>query len=319
MLLCVCLNPAVDVTYRLDTPLVPGTSHRVAAVHERAGGKALNVARVAGRLGLPATVLAPVGGDTGEAIRSGLAAAGLPGVLVPIAEPSRRTLAVADPLEATMLNEAGPVLGAAEWQAVREQFELRLSSADLVVLAGSLPPGVPLDAYRVLTDLAARHGVPTIVDAEGEPLRLALAARPWLVKPNRQELAGVTAGAPRSVAEIVAAGHELRRLGAANVVVSNGAEGLVAITQDGVWRAVGPQVTGNPTGAGDALVASLAAGFLHDQPWPERLRDGVARSAAAVAAPVAGELDLATADRLAPAVQVELLPSAPEPASKLEY
>jgi tagatose 6-phosphate kinase len=290
VLLSVCLNPAIDVTYRLDTAVVPGRSHRVASVRERAGGKGLNVARVARQLGLPVTVL----------------------VLIGLAEPSRRTLAIVDPHDAMLFNESGPRVGPDEWAGLLTRFGEALTGTALVTLSGSLPPGIPPDAYRTMTSLANDRGIPVIVDAEGEPLKLALEAKPFLVKPNLAELRTITSGALDSLAQITAAGREVRRLGARNVVISCGTEGLVAVTEDGEWRVVSPQVvTGNPTGAGDALVATLAAGIIRNDPWPARLRDGVARSAAAVASDLAGEIDLATWASIEPGVVVERLADEP--------
>ena len=328
MLLCVCLNPAIDVTYRLAGPVAPGQSQRVTSVRERAGGKGINVARVAKQLDLPALVLAPVGGVTGASLRADLEASGIPGSLIEILGPTRRTLAVVDPQEATLFNEPGPKITAGEWTALLDRFDNLLNgtwfsenggtitangtekSIALVALSGSLPPGIPLDAYRTLTQRAHERGIPVMVDAEGEPLTLALEANPYLVKPNLAELGTIVGGPLDSVARIAAAGHAVRRLGARNVVVSCGADGLIAITEDGDWRASGPAVPGgNPTGAGDALVATLAAGTIRNLAWGGRLRDGVARSAAAVSSPLAGQFDPATSARLAPDVVLEELNS----------
>lgn len=308
MLLSVCLNPAVDVTYRLDSSVVPGKSHRVKEVREQAGGKGINVARVLQQLDVPVMILAPVGGATGARIRSELTLASLPARLVEIAEPTRRTLAVVDPDDATVFNEPGPMLGPVEWKSLLEEYQSLLNDATLVVLSGSLPPGIPPEGYRILAELAGARGRPSIVDAEGAPLRLALDAKPYLVKPNLAELETIVGGRLSSTSEILAAGLEVRRLGARNVVISCGADGLVAVTEEGNWRAVSPEVVrGNPTGAGDALVAALAAGTGRDQPWPGKLRDGVSVSAAAVASPVAGRVEATAWARLLRGVVIEEL------------
>ena len=321
MLLSVCLNPAIDVTYRLDTPVVPGHSHRVGSVHERAGGKGINVARVAQHLGLAGTVLAPIGGVTGAGIRAELdsgrtatgATSSVQSHLVQIAGTSRRTIAVVDPHDATLFNEPGPVLSSDEWSLLVASFETAVEQASLVVLSGSLPPGVPLDAYAQLTAVANARGRRVVVDAEGEPLQLALAARPYLVKPNLAELRTIVDGPLGTRSEIAAAGRELRRRGALNVVVSCGSDGLLAITEDGNWSAKSPSVKGNPTGAGDALVAALAVGTVRGDPWERRLRDGVAWSAAAVAAPLAGQIDPAVGAELRSAILVQRFPDHGEP------
>ena len=128
-----------------------------------------------------------------------------------------------------------------------------------------------------------------------------------MIKPNADELA-VT-----GLADPLAAARRLRERGAGAVVASRGADGLLAVTADGCWRAAAPEpVHGNPTGAGDACVAALAAGLAAGTPWPELLADAVALSAAAVACPLAGDVDLPTYRRLAPLVAVEELDADPD-------
>jgi fructose-1-phosphate kinase PfkB-like protein len=96
--------------------------------------------------------------------------------------------------------------------------------------------------------------------------------------------------------------------GADSVVVSGGADGMIAVTPEGVWRAGPPErVAGNPTGAGDAAVAALTAGLVEGTTWPERLADAVALSAAAVGMPVAGGFDEQLYQRLRNRVEAEAL------------
>jgi tagatose 6-phosphate kinase len=309
VILAVCLNPAVDVTYRLDAALESGGTNRVGAVHERAGGKGINVARVLRRLGASVTVLGPVGGVSGATIRSDLQ--GIRAALVDVAGATRRTIAVVGPAETTVLCEPGPVLGPGEWTAVVAAFERELAGASLVVLSGSLPPGVPADGYRTLAGLAAERHVRVILDASGEPLRLALDARPYLVKPNLDELrtvVGPLGNTGRDAAQIADGAYRLRELGARNVVVSRGDEGMLAVTEDGEWQVSGRTVVaGNPTGAGDALAAALARGTVRGDPWPRRLRDGAALAGAAVAAPLAGDIDEDALAGLDAGVRIERL------------
>ena len=174
-----------------------------------------------------------------------------------------------------------------EWRDFLGAYETVLGEASAVVLAGSLPPGLPADAYAQLCRRAAEAGIPAILDADGDALRAGLAGHPAVIKPNREELARVAGGEDQ-----VAAADGLRAAGAGSVVVSAGVDGMIAVTPDGVWRAAPPErLAGNPTGAGDAAVAALTAGLVDGRAWPERLADAVALSAAAVGAPVAGGFD----------------------------
>ncbi|MFH9605028.1 1-phosphofructokinase family hexose kinase [Streptomyces rochei] len=296
MILTVTLNTALDITYRVPG-LRPHASHRVTEVTERPGGKGLNVARVLAALGHPVTVTGFAGGSTGATVRASLA--GVPGVvdaLVPVAGATRRTVAVVDERtgDTTQLNEPGPVVAPAEWNAFQEAYEDLLAGAAAVALCGSLPPGVPVGAYAGLVRTARAAGVPVLLDTSGEPLRRGVAARPDLIKPNADELAELTGSH-----EPLRATQAARRRGARSVVASLGAAGLLAETPEGRWRAAPPaQVRGNPTGAGDSAVAGLLSGLVEHLPWPDRLARAVALSAATVLSPVAGEFDRAAYEEL---------------------
>jgi tagatose 6-phosphate kinase len=290
MILTVTLNPALDVTYRLPR-LEPNAVHRVDAVSQRAGGKGLNVARVLHALGHDTLVLGFAGGPTGSAIRADLDQSGVPHQFVPIGGDTRRTITVVSNNGTTAFNEPGPSIVDESWSEFVATYGKLASDADIVVLSGSLPPGLPQDAYAALI---AGSPVPTILDTSGAALLAALPARPHVIKPNLDELIDAA-----KLTDPSRAAERLRRAGAGAVVASLGPAGLLAVTEDGSWRAAPMQtLPGNPTGAGDACVAALAAGLAAGTPWPELVREAVALSAAAVLSPVAGDVDIRTYRRL---------------------
>ncbi|RSM75052.1 1-phosphofructokinase [Amycolatopsis sp. WAC 01375] len=280
MIVTVTPNAALDVTYTVDG-LRPGAVHRVREVRHRAGGKGVNVARVLHALGADVRAIFTAGGATGTAVVRDLAAAGIPAAAVPIGGETRRTTTVlADDGSVTLLNEPGPRLTEDEWQALAAAVRAR--KPDVLVCSGSLPPGA--GGYAGLLGRA-----PSILDTSGEALLAGLAGRPSVVKPNADELREVT-----GLRDPVAAATELRKAGAGAVVVSLGPEGLLAVTGSGTWHAAPSTVlSGNTTGAGDAVVAALALGLSRTEPWPDILRRAVALSGAAVLGPLAGDVDLA--------------------------
>ncbi|MEZ0094446.1 1-phosphofructokinase family hexose kinase [Streptacidiphilus sp. EB129] len=311
MILTVTLNAAVDVTYRLDRIHQRG-SNRVEAVAQRAGGKGVNVSRVLSALGHETVVTGLAGGRNGEALREDLRASGLREQLLPIGAETRRTIAVVEQAEGdtTIFLEPGPAVSGTEWKSFLRLYGGLVPQASAVVLSGSLPPGIPRNAYAVLIRLARIHGIPAVLDADGDALRSALAARPTLVKPNARELEQAS-----GTADPLAGARALRAAGAQAVVASLGPAGLLACTAEGTWQARPPErIAGNPTGAGDAAVAALTAGLVAGTPWPDRLCQAVALSAAAVPAPLAGEFDSAAYERLLPLVSLRSIrpvPSAP--------
>lgn len=304
MILAVCLNPAVDVTYSV-TALRYGTSHRVSEVHRRAGGKGVNVARVLAQVGEAVALCGFAGGSTGRWLRDQLAGSGVADHLIGIDGDTRQSIAVVDDTDATVFNEAGPSVRDGDWERLAETFEQQLAGCDAAVMSGSVPPGAPADAYARLVRIARRHGVPTVVDTAGDQLRTAADAGATVLAPNRDEV-GVASGDRDA---LLAAAAELSRRSGGTAVVSAGRDGLVAVRGDHHWRALPPQqVTGNPTGAGDALSAGLARGLAHHTPWPLVLADALALAAAAVAAPVAGQVELSLYRELATKPIVEEVP-----------
>ncbi|QJW35231.1 1-phosphofructokinase family hexose kinase [Cellulosimicrobium protaetiae] len=325
-------NPAWDVTYGVDR-LVPGESLRVRTVVGRAGGKGVNVARVARVLGAPSVAVCPLGGPLAAPFAADLDADGQPAAVVPVAGAVRQSVAVV-PAQAgpedrghpTVLNEPGPALDDAEWAALVAACVAQVrppagvgvpdvgpeappgaaASAVVATVSGSLPPGTTRE--RVLGLVGALHGAGARVhvDVSGPGLLWAADAGADLLKPNRSELAEAT-GAD----DLVDGVAELFRRGARAVVVTDGERGLTAYAPGAdtarpvvVGRArLAEPVAGNPTGAGDAAMAALAVD--PDQPWARRLALAAATSAAAVLQPVAGAVDRADVDRLHTHVHTE--------------
>ena len=311
MILVVCLNPALDITF--SVPVVDWAGvNRPRSVEVRPGGKGVNVARTLLALGEEVLVVGLAGGANGAALTSGLASLGIPANLTPIAGETRRTFAVLDEgrRTAALFNEPGPPISAAEFSEFLFSLEKVLTGCSAIVLSGSLPPGLPADTYATLIRTAGAtpltpsspssdpQNIPVVLDAHGEALRLGVAAGPAIIKPNLAELEEL-AGQPLSLAgdgtgrpSVASAAAELRSAGAEAVVVSLGPAGLYADTAVGGWRVVPPPVDApNPTGAGDAVLAGLTRGLVRDEPWPDRLRAAAALGTASALAPVAGEFD----------------------------
>jgi tagatose 6-phosphate kinase len=303
VIVVVCLNPALDVTHHVDGVDWAGVN-RPTQVRAVPGGKGLNVARMLQARGAEVMLLGLAGGTTGAAIRSRLRAAGIAVMLTDVEADTRRTFAVVDTRrgEVAMFNEPGSAVRPDEHSRFLAAYKEALTACTTVVLSGSLPGGLASDTYAGLIRIAASAGVPAILDTSGDALRHGLAGRPAIVKPNLAELAQAVGrdgwSSPPDQSAILQGAAELRDRGAEAIVVSMAADGLLAVTGAGTWHAAAPPVTGNPTGAGDAVVAALAEGLTRGWSWPERLREAAALGSAAAATPGAGEFlddDLARA------------------------
>jgi len=286
VIVTVTANPALDLTWEIDRIEIGGT-HRADTGAVRAGGKGLNVARVAHGQGFPVRAVTTCGGATGAELRDELADSGVPHVLVPVSAPTRRSVAWVDRAlgDTTIVNERGVNPSAEEWVAFSALVREEAAAASVLVISGSFPPGAPDDLLPEL--IAAGAGRPVIVDTSGPVLLTAADAGASVVKPNRAELLEAT-----GLSDPIAGASELLRRGAGLVLLSLGADGMYAVTTDRVLRARLPEpLAGNPTGAGDAAVAAAATLMAEGITDPEAiLRRATAWSAAAVLMPLAGEI-----------------------------
>src|SRR4051812_40593784 len=218
-LVCVAVNASIDKVAAVDR-LVPGEIHRPELLSAVAGGKPINVARAASRLGLAVVVVPVVAGNMGSWLEASLAGERIIARPVRVAGETRTCLSILDRSTGalTELYEAGPALDAEGWAAIEQAVVAELATdaeTTVVVLSGSLPPGAPVDGYARLVRLAAEVGARTAVDADGELLARAVEARPWLAKGNAAEAAHATGLAAGGDAEAVAAAAALQDHGAA--------------------------------------------------------------------------------------------------------
>jgi 1-phosphofructokinase family hexose kinase len=316
MLLILTPNPAIDRTL-LIPGMQPGGVYRAERVLVAAGGKGLNVARAAHSLGQPLQVCAPLGGLAGQMLAQLAAEEGLAGRWSWHPDGETRTcVLVVDPQgsDATALNEPGMPLTPAAWQAFAAVALDAAAAAELVVSSGSMPPGVPPDALTNLLRALAASGRRVIVDTSGAALQTALEAAPYGIKVNGSELGAVLNRPVASLDDAATALADLRARGIALAMVSLGAAGALAATDEGTCHAQPPAIHAISTiGAGDSLLAGLATGLLRGEPLPEALRLGVACGAADALSIGGGLLEPTELARLHAATSVRWLPPGQKP------
>lgn len=271
MIITLTANPSLDRTVDLGGPLTPGGVHRIGADHTQPGGKGINVALGVHRAGLP--VLAVLPASPTDPLLSLLRSVGLPHRSSPVAGQARTNLTVlSSPELTTKLNEPGAVLSPAEVSALEELLLGTVSPGDIVMLSGSLAPGVPVDEYVRLIGVLRAAGARVGVDTSDAPLAALAAALPQsapdVLKPNAEELGQILGVDGASLEQQAATGEldgvreaalGLHRRGVGAVLVTLGAAGGLLATEDAAWYCpspAGPVVS--TVGAGD----SATAGFL---------------------------------------------------------
>lgn len=264
----VTLNPAIDQTVRL-AQLQPGHVHRARSTRDDAGGKGVNVAACLADWGVPTTALGVLGEDNDRVFGALFSERGIADGCLRRPGRTRTNIKLVEEAvgETTDINLPGLSLCQADLDAVSRQLAAVLQPGRPVVLSGSLPSGLPADAWARLQAQAAEGGARVLLDTSGDALAAALSdarvALPHAVKPNRHELEA-WAGTPLQDRNALrAAGVALIERGVALVVISMGTDGALFI--DGSDALVARPVRlsqGSTVGAGDAMVAGIAAAWL---------------------------------------------------------
>lgn len=285
MILVVSLSPALDVTYFVSK-IELGASHQVTKVRKVAGGKGVNVASVISQLSKKANLLLPLGGVTGEQIAEELRQRNIAFDSTKIAAETRTCVTVVSE-QATVFNEPAATLSETELQDFKKILLENLEEIKVVVFSGSVPKTISPASYQSLIASCKAQGKTVIVDTSGEYLLAAISAGADWLKPNQEELLQATG--TKNLSDAIS---ELKRIGSVNLLLSQGSEGAMLFSEARLLRAEVPKVNGNPTGAGDAMVAGLATGLAEGLKEAELLARSCALGSAAVVEEIAGRVDL---------------------------
>jgi len=309
VIVTVTMNAALDRTLSVPN-FQPGARNRASDALALPGGKGVNVARALKRLGEPVIATGLAGGRAGTSIIEGLTSEGILNDFVRIRDESRTSTAVIDPNGGqTEIIEYGPSVGEDELETLLEKIRFLARGADLFVFAGSLPRHVGNDFYaQVLRALPPR--VVTALDAQGTPLRSALAAEPDLVSPNAREAEEIVGYEFSDDQDLAVAAETLTGMGAACAIVHQEDGCMARLREDGAktqvtLRAHLPAREALTTvGSGDALLAGYLAGLVREEKPEARLALAVACGAANTLMPGAGVFQMEDVEALRRQVQV---------------
>lgn len=280
MIYTVTLNPAVDYTLWMKE-LSTGELNRPTDTALSFGGKGVNVSRVLTVLGVQNRALGFIAGAVGEMLETGLHRLGVDTDFIRLAAGETRiNVKIAADTE-TEINARGPQVDEAAITRLEAQVSA-LADGDTLCLCGSLPQGCKADVYTRLLSCVTSKSIRTVVDTTGDALLKALPYRPYLIKPNRDELAALVGRVLPDEASVLAAARELQEKGARNVLVSLGGDGALLLAEDGaVYRreAYRGNVRGT-VGAGDSMVAGFLTALESGADIAEALRFAVAAGSA---------------------------------------
>lgn len=283
----VTMNPAIDKSSTVDH-VVPERKLYCDVPRFEPGGGGINVSRAVRKLGGESVALYPCGGPSGKTLSFLLEQEGLSHRPVPVTGWTRENLIVLESSTGQQyrFGMPGPELTAKEWQACLDQLFAQVKP-EYLVASGSLPQGVPVDFYGRIARLGRGHGCRVVVDAAGEPLRLALKEGVFLIKPNIREFREMIGAGGDDEAKVLALAKKIVLDGQSEVVtISLGAAGVLMVSDSGIERLHPPTVPiVSKVGAGDSMVAGIVLSLARGNPLREAVRFGVASGTAAVMTP----------------------------------
>lgn len=281
MIYTVTFNPSLDYVVEVADIKV-GKLNRSTGEHVLPGGKGINVSHMLKNLGIDSVAMGFLGGFSGEKVERLVKEAGCRTDFVYIDGDSRINVKIkSDNKAETEINGSGPQLKKSHIALLMERMNT-MAEDDMLILAGSVPAGLPDTVYAHIIEKMQDKNIKVIVDATGALLTNTLPYHPFLVKPNKEELEGIMGETLESEEDIVRGAKHLKELGAVNVLVSMGKDGAILVDeQDRIYKKKAPTgIVINSVGAGDSMVAGFIAGYRVAQDYEYALSYAVAAGSA---------------------------------------
>lgn len=278
MIYTVTLNPSIDYIVNVKDFQV-GELNKVDHDEKYPGGKGINVSRILTELGFPTTALGYIGGFTGNFIDNWLKEDHVQTNFISIADDNRINVKLKSSTE-TEINGKGPVITENEATKLLSQLE-QVSEKDIIIFSGSKPPSLPSDFYEQMIEKVTSNNIEFIIDTTGKDLETALPLRPFLVKPNLQELSELFQVELQSTEDVIPYGLKLLEMGAKNAIVSLGGDGALLFTSKGVFHGKSPKgIVKNSVGAGDSMIAGFIGQYTATNDYIQAFRMGIASGSA---------------------------------------
>ena len=309
MILTVTLNAAIDKRYVVEG-FRTGEVNRVKECTYVPGGKGLNVSKPASIYGAEVVATGFAGGHAGAYIEDALKPFGIRSAFYHVDAESRSCINIWDEVNQvqTEFLEPGFTLTEEDFAGFEAKFRQLVQDAKVVAMSGSVPKGLDRTAYQRLVKIVKDAGIPVILDTSGKLLEMGIEAIPTMIKPNIDEIRMLTGKRCDDISEIIEAARAIHERGVKIVAVSLGADGSLAVGDDGIFRARVPKIDAvNTVGCGDSMIAGFALGLSKGLPLEETLRLASAISAAAAMREETGFFVMEDMEKLLPQIEITRL------------
>jgi 6-phosphofructokinase 2 len=311
MIATITLNPTIDRTITVHG-LVLDEANRWTSLRLYAGGKGIDVSRAIHEMGGRTTAYGFIGGATGRTVEIKLDEDGVPYSFTPIEQETRTNFIIADTKNAqqTRIDAPGPRISKRELERFGDRLSRIDPRPDMMVIGGSVPPGVPDNIYYDIVTSCKNSKTRCILDSAGQWLKEGIKAKPYLIKPNVPEAEELLDTKLRTEEDIIKAALNLIEMGIEIGVISRGKDGIIAATKQSVVKAIAPPLkVVSAVGAGDCAIAGLALKLAYGEPLIEACRLAVAMGAAAVLTPGTELAHRADVEKLLPQIKVSETPT----------
>lgn len=309
MILTVTLNAAIDKRYVVEG-FRTGEVNRVKECTYVPGGKGLNVSKPASIYGAEVVATGFAGGHAGAYIEDALKPFGIRSAFYHVDAESRSCINIWDEVNQvqTEFLEPGFTLTEEDFAGFEAKFRQLVQEAKVVAMSGSVPKGLDGTAYQRLVKIVKDAGIPVILDTSGKLLEMGIEAIPTMIKPNIDEIRMLAGKRCDDISEIIEAARAIHERGVKIVAVSLGADGSLAVGDDGIFRARVPKIDAvNTVGCGDSMIAGFALGLSKGLPLEETLRLASAISAAAAMREETGFFVMEDMEKLLPQIEITRL------------
>lgn len=275
MILTITLNPAIDISYKLERLVIDGTN-RCSNVIKTSGGKGLNVTRVISLVKEDVCATGLLGGTNGEFIANKLSEDRIENDFVKIKGDTRNCIAILHEGNQTEILESGPKISESEKEKFISKYKELVKKVDVIVASGSVPKDLGSDFYNVLITIANKENKKFLLDTSGENLRRTLLSKPYLIKPNKEELSQLIGREVKDENTIIEALIDMKnKYDIPYIVVSLGAEGALALHCNKLYKVRPSKIKDvNPVGSGDSTIAGFAVALKNNWKTEEVLKYG---------------------------------------------
>lgn len=301
------LNPAIDHIFRFDR-LEKNITNRVKSSAVSIGGKGTHVSINLSIMGTLTRAFGFSFGSKGKQIQAILAESGVEVFFIHGDEGESRDnylIVEEETRDCTLIAEKGPCPSPGQLAAFLELLAGNVGVRDDLVLSGDVSNFSDQDVYSQVLDLLSVKNPRVFLDASGQSLHAGIRRRPFLIKPNLDELASLSNRKLKSQKDITNAILQLGKFGIEVIAVSLGSDGAIVSADDRLYRAVSPRVrVFNTVGCGDCFIAGLLHGFENNFDIEDTIRYAVAVSSAKAESPLSVGFDMRRAMALLEQVEI---------------